>query len=66
MKTIEEVVKSIVEDDCNYRVDMLHKTFMVECDNPIPQEQIDKICEEVFAVQSLKNFKGNVFFFFYL
>lgn len=66
LTTIEKVVKSIVGEDCNYQLDLVHKTFMVECEEPIPQEQIDKICGDVFAVVSLRNFKGNIVFFLYL
>lgn len=63
MKTIEDIVKDIVGDDCKVQQDIVHRTFLVETVNPITADQIDEICMEVPAWVSLRSFKGNVIFF---
>lgn len=63
--TIEQVVKNIVGENCRYKLNLPKKQFMVESDDPISQEDIDKICEDVMAFESLRSFDGKVVFFNY-
>lgn len=63
--TIENIVKKIVGGDCKFKLDIVRKTFMVETEKPIPEDQVEQICRDVYAFVSLRNFKGNVIFFVY-
>lgn len=66
LMTIEQIVKNIGGENCRFKLDLPRKQFMVESDDPISQEDIDKICEEVVAFESLRSFDGKVVFFNYL
>lgn len=65
LMTIEQIVKKIMGGNCRYKLNLPKKQFLVESDDPISQEDIDKICDEVMAFESLRSFDGKVVFFNY-